>query len=83
MADPIPKTLPCRECGIKPKRQIVSHGYTDKDDELFLVHNCGKKSVRFPEKGRFYDYMIAEQERRAIPAWNAEHGQVDRPKEGA
>lgn len=74
MGEPLPKTLPCRICGQKPKRHIWSHGYTDKDDELFLIHVCNGKADRFPAKGRFFDVMVPEQERRLIPAWNEERG---------
>ena len=66
----IPKTLPCKDCGIKPKRQIVGWGYSDKDDELFLVHKCKGVAMRFPVEGTFMATRPEFQEALVVKAWN-------------
>ena len=78
----MPRTLPCKTCGVKPKREVIGWGFSDKDDELFLVHKCKGSSVRFPEKGRFYSTRPEFQERLLIPAWNEEFGLKAKPAEG-
>lgn len=69
-----PKTFPCKECGQKPRRQIVAWGYSDKDDEFFLIHKCNGKNVRFPEKHRFSHVYANAQEPLVVAAWNEEKG---------
>lgn len=66
----IPKTLQCKDCGKKPKREIIGWGYSDKDDELFLVHWCNGNHIRFPEKGTFYSTRPEFQEPLVVHAWN-------------
>jgi hypothetical protein len=77
MNEPMPKTMPCKECGRKPKREIIAWGFSDKDDELFLVHKCRGGFVRFPKKGSFthlYPNGPNGQEMLVVKAWNARQG---------
>ena len=66
-----PKTSPCKDCGQKPKREIVAFGFSDKDDEFFLVHKCKGKPIRFPKRGTFSQYYANAQEPLVVTAWNA------------
>jgi hypothetical protein len=67
----IPKMAVCRLCGIKPKREIVAWGFSDKDDELFLVHRCQGKIVRFPKRDTFSHLYVSGQEPLVVESWNA------------
>ena len=72
MNERMPKTMLCRKCGIKPKREIISWSFGDSDDELFLQHKCNGESTRFPNRGRFTDVMVSGQEIQVVKAWNEE-----------
>jgi hypothetical protein len=70
----IPKMSPCKDCGKKPKEIIWAFGYSDKDDELYLVHWCNfqNKKVHFPElkKHPFTAHYVNGQRPLVREAWN-------------
>lgn len=76
----LPKTLPCRKCGVKPKQKIVAFGFTDKDDEFFLVHKCGGVMKYFPLRGTFDYKTLDGQIPLVITEWN--RIQCDEKKSG-
>lgn len=65
-----PKTALCKTCGKKPKQEIVAFGFSDKDDELFLVHWCKGVHVRFPKRGTFSANYVNGQRPLVVKAWN-------------
>ena len=66
----LPKIANCKDCGKKPKEEIVSFGFTDKDDELFLVHWCKGVHVRFPKRDTFTAHYVNGQRPLVREAWN-------------
>lgn len=77
MSEPLPKTLPCKVCGKKPKRKIYSFGFSDKDDEMTLEHECVDRFIRYPERGRFSHLYLSGQELPMVKAWNEELGKKE------
>lgn len=46
----IPKTLPCKVCGKKPRREWIGWSYGDSNDEFTLICKHGKGDyIRVPE----------------------------------
>lgn len=70
----IPKIVKCLKCGKKPKEIIFAMGYSDKDDEFYLVHWCNaeNKKTYYPKlkQNPFTAYYVNGQRPRVIAAWN-------------
>lgn len=70
----IPKLVPCKLCGKKPKEQIWAMSYSDKDDELYLQHWCNaeNKKVYFPQlkQNPFTAQYVKGQRPLIYEAWN-------------
>ena len=73
-----PKTMPCKECGKKPKQQVWAMGYGESDDQAYLVHWCTPKNkkVYFPEpkNSPFTAYVLKSQIRMVLESWNSQQG---------
>ena len=65
-----PKTMNCKDCGVKPKQQLIHWSYGDSDDELFLVHWCNGTHKQFPKRGTFTHLYPNGQRPLLINAWN-------------
>lgn len=69
-----PKIMFCPKCGKRPKEQIWAMGYSDKDDELYLVHWCNaeNKKVYFPRlnKHPFTAWYVKGQRKHVRESWN-------------
>jgi len=61
----IPKRLPCKECGIRPKLIINVLGYSDKDDHYVLTCSKCKKTIKAN-----YDITPKGQENDVVLRWN-------------
>lgn len=70
----LPKLELCKDCKKKPKEIIWAVGYSDKDNELYLVHWCNKQNgkVYFPElkKHPFTANYVNGQRPQVYEAWN-------------
>lgn len=69
----------CKWCKKRPKEQIWSMGWSDKDDELYLWHWCNKenKKVYSPQFGKhpFTSRYIKGQRPLVVAAWNQANAQ--------
>ena len=72
----------CKNCGKKPKEEIVAFSYGDSNDELFLVHWCKGIHIRFPDHktNPFTAYYVNGQRPRVRDAWNLEQDRPHTPK---
>jgi hypothetical protein len=70
MKPAMPRRLPCKICGIKPKMIIKAFGYSDKDDRYTLQCSKCKKIVEAN-----YDLLpnYTGQEYDVVHKWNKEN----------
>lgn len=67
----------CKNCGKKPKEEIVAWSYGDSNDELFLVHWCKGIHIRFPKRDTFTAHYVKGQRPKVIEAWNLENPKLE------
>lgn len=70
MAEDMPKRVPCKVCGRKPKHEIIAWGYGDSNDEHTLICTHGKRNapdyVRIPNPLKQFLKEIE-----VVKLWNA------------